>query len=202
MWIAIDRFVAVVFPLKLGLISSKIRAIAIFSTWLLGGVFYFPWLITYDVVELGNGKYCRPRNIKSIFPSKEGAELYNWLHVTIRSLAPLFVVIVLYTAIVISLKRRSKALMNATQYERQHSLQKRRQATQMAVVILVLFYICVIPYTLLRFAGFWKPSCAFLRSFYYISILMFFSSSVVNPIVCLSFVESYRRGLRNIVCYF
>ena len=72
----------------------------------------------------------------------------------------------------------------------------------MAVIILVLFYICVIPYTLLRFVDFWKPSCAFLRSFYFISILMFFSSSVVNPIICLSFVESYRRGLRNIVCYF
>lgn len=31
---------------------------------------------------------------------------------------------------------------------------------------------------------------------------MFLLSSVVNPMICLSFVESYRRGLRNIVCYF
>ena len=36
-WIAIDRFVAVVFPIKLGLISSKIRTIAIVSTWVLEG---------------------------------------------------------------------------------------------------------------------------------------------------------------------
>ena len=27
-------------------------------------------------------------------------------------------------------------------------------------------------------------------------------SSVVNPIICLSFVESYRRELKNLVCYF
>ncbi len=29
---------------------------------------------------------------------------------------------------------------------------------------------------------------------------MYYSSSAVNPIICLSFVESYRRGLRNILC--
>ena len=201
-WIAIDRFVAVVFPLKLGLISSKIRTVAIVSTWILAGVFYFPSLITWEVVEFGNSTYCSPVNMKSIFPNKEGDAAYNWLHVTIRFLAPLLVITVLYTAIAISLKRRSKALRNVAQYEQQHSVKKRRQATQMAVIILVLFYICVIPYTLLRFDDVWKPSCAFLRSFYFISILMFFSSSVVNPIICLSFVESYRRGLRNIVCYF
>ena len=201
-WIAIDRFVAVVFPLKLGLISSKIRTVAIVSTWILAGVFYFPSLITWEVVEFGNSTYCSPVNIKSIFPNNEGDAAYNWLHVTIRFLAPLLVITVLYTAIAISLKRRSKALRNVAQYQQQHSVKNRRQATQMAVIILVLFYICVIPYTLLRFVDVWKPSCAFLKSFYFISILMFCLSSVVNPIICLSFVESYRRGLRNIVCYF
>jgi len=196
-WIAIDRFVAVVFPLKLGLISSKIRTTAIVSTWILAGVFYFPPLITWDLVKLGNITYCGSVNIKSISPSKEGGTVYNWLHVTIRSLAPLVVISVLYTAIAISLKRRSSALMN----ERQHSVKKRKQATQMAVAILVLFYICVIPYTVLGLVDFWKPSCAFLTSFYFISILMLFLSSVVNPIICLSFVESYRHGLKNILCY-
>ena len=92
--------------------------------------------------------------------------------------------------------------MNVAQYERQHSVKKRRQATKMAVVILVLFYICLIPYTLLRFVNYLRPSCAFQRSFSFIAVFMFLLSSVVNPIICLSFVESYRRGLRNIVCYF
>ena len=201
-WIAVDRFVAVVFPFKFGLISSKIRITAIASTWILAGVFYFPSLITWELVEFGNSTYCSPVKLESIFPSKEASEVYYWLHVTIRFLAPLFVVTVLYTAIVISLKRRSKALMNVAHCERQHSVKKRRQATQMAVAILVLFYICVIPYTLLGFVNRRERSCAFQKSFNSTSSLMFFSSSVVNPTICLSFAESYRRGLRNIVCYF
>ena len=201
-WIAIDRFVAVVFPIKVGLISSKIRTIVIVSTWFLACVFYFPSLVSSGLAEYRNNTLCSLVNKESIFPNKGAFQGYYWLHVTIRLLAPLFVVTVLYIAIVISLKRRSKALMNVTQYERHHSVKKRRQATKMAVVILVLFYICVIPYTVLSFVNYLRPSCAYQISFTFIAVCMFLSSSVVNPIICLSFVESYRRGLKSIVCCF
>ena len=197
-WIAIDRFVAVVFPIKLGLISSKIRSIAIVSTWLLACVFYFPWLVSSGLTEYRNNTLCDITKNESVFPNEGAYQGYYWLHVTIRLLAPLFVITVLYIAIVISLKRRRKALLNVAQYEPQHSVKKRRQATQMAVAILVLFYICVIPYTVLIFVTHLRPSCAFV----FIAVFMFMSSSVVNPIICLSFVESYRRGLKSIVCCF
>ena len=200
-WIAIDRFVAVVFPMKLGLISSRIRTIAIVSTWVLAGVFYFPLLITpFELYEFDNNTYCSQIDLKSIFPNKEG---YNWLHLTIRYFAPLLLITVFYTAIAITLKRRRKALADTLpSVPEQRYLKKRRQATQMAIVILVLFYICVIPHTLLHFVYLWRHSCAFLRSFYSLAIFLLLLSSVVNSIICLSFVESYRCGLKNIMCYF
>ena len=55
-WIATDRFVAVVFPLKVGLISPKIRAAAIASLWIFAGLFNSPSLIVSDVVVHGNKK--------------------------------------------------------------------------------------------------------------------------------------------------
>ena len=73
-WIAIDRFVAVVFPLKLGLISRKIRTIAIVSTWVLAGVFYSPLLITIELHEFDNNTYLR---VKSDHRSKF-SNLSNW----------------------------------------------------------------------------------------------------------------------------
>ncbi|XP_020631506.1 endothelin B receptor-like [Orbicella faveolata] len=123
-WIAVDRFVAVVFPIKLGLISSKICTKAVVSMWVLAGV------------SISHRRF----------------QGYYLLHATICFLAPLFVITVLYTAIAISLKRISKTLMNVAQYERQHSAKKRRRATKMTIVILVLFYICVIPQTVLPFS--------------------------------------------------
>ena len=46
-----------------------------------------------------------------------------------------------------------------------------------------------------------RPSCALLRPpIYFIARLALSSSSVVNPIICLLFVRSYRRGVKNILC--
>ena len=202
-WIAIDRFVAVVFPIKLGLISGKSRTKAIISTWIFAGVVYFPLLMTSGLAESENNTVCVLVSKKSIFRNKGSFETYSWLHMTIQFFAPLILITILYTAIAITLKRRKKALADTLpNVPEQRYLKKRRQATQMAIVILVLFYICVIPYTLLRFEKLWRPSCAFLRSFTFISYFMLHFSTAVNPVICLSFVESYRRGLKNFLCYF
>ena len=198
-WIAIDRFLAVVFPIKLGIISGKIRTKAIVSTWILAGVFYFPFLITSGVVEHGNETFCSLSK-QSIFP-KETVDGYFWLHLTIRFLAPLVLLTVLYSAIAITLKGKRKDLEDTSpNVPGQRYLKKRRQATQMAVVILVMFYICVIPYTVVHFLFPLGRFCAFRRLFQYLANLMFLSSSIVNPVICLSFVETYRRGLKNILC--
>ena len=52
-WMATDRFVAVVFPIKLGLISTKISTTAIISTWIFAEVLKIPWLLTSKLVERG-----------------------------------------------------------------------------------------------------------------------------------------------------
>ncbi|XP_078353554.1 QRFP-like peptide receptor [Oculina patagonica] len=199
-WIAIDRFVAVVFPIKLGLISNKTRVIAIVSTWIIAGLLNFPKLIIFGLAQHGNDTYCT--NIGSFFTNQMAINAHFWLQLTLFIFAPLLLITILYTAIAISLKRQSKALADTAPNVQRHSLKKRRQAIQMAVVIVVLFYICVIPQTLLYILPYthWTPSCAFLRVFPFLMAFMLCTSSIVNPIICLSFVESYRRGLRNILC--
>ena len=199
-WIAIDRFVAIVFPIKLGLISNKFRAIAIVSTWIIAGLLNFPKLIIWGLVEYGNETYCS--DIGSVFTNQEAIVAYIWLQMTSFFFVPLFFVCILYTAIAISLKRQSKALADTTPSVQRHSLNKRTRAIQMTFVIVVLFYICVSPYALLNIIPFthWRPSCSFQRLFMFLAIFMLHLTSIVNPIICLSFVESYRHGLRNILC--
>ena len=195
-WIAIDRFVAVVFPIKLGLISPKIRTAAIVSTWMFAGLFNSPSLIIADVVVHGN---------KSVFCNKTSdnpdvSAAISFAQFALLFIAPLVVITVLYTAIAIALKRRNRALTDNAQNLQRHSEKKRKQAVRMTVTIVALFYICVIPSTLLYFAAYWRLSCASQRLFYSLASFAFCLSSMVNPIICLSFVESYRRGLQNILC--
>ncbi len=195
-WIAIDRFAAVVFSMKLGLISAKIRTIAIACTWIVGGVFYFPKLITWGLVARGNHTLCTLVNPESVLTCQKAGDGYFWLHISLRLIGPLFIITVLYTAIAITLRRQNKAFAKV----QRHSLKKnRRQALKMAVVTVVLFYICVIPHVLIYFVVLRTP-CPFQRWFNVLAILLFCLSTTVNPIICLSFVGSHRRGLRNVFC--
>ncbi|XP_020631368.1 neuropeptide FF receptor 2-like [Orbicella faveolata] len=199
-WIAIDRFVAVVFPIRIGFISTKIRTMAIASSWIFAGLLNSPKLIIWGLVQHGDYAFCSA--VRSVFTNHEANSVYEWLQVTFFLLSPLFLTSVLYTTTAIALKRQNKALADSAPNVQRLSLKKRRQAIQMLAVIVALFYICIIPQSSLYFAPYihWRPSCAFIRLFYFWAFFAYCSSTAVNPIICLSFVESYRRGLKNILC--
>ena len=198
-WIAIDRFVAVVFPIKLGLISPKIRTTAIVSTWIFAGLFNSPSLIISDVVVHDNRKaFCKYRGDLVGDPDVSMAFMFaqlSWLFIV-----PLVVITVLYTAIAIALKRQNRALSDNAQNLQRLSVKKRRQAIGMSVTIVALFYICVFQSTLLYFNAFWVFSCVSQKLVFNLTSFAFSLTSMINPIICLSFVKRYRRGLRNILC--
>ena len=199
-WIAIDRFMAIVFPIKLGLITNKIRTRAIVSTWIFAVLLNSPSLIISRLIQ--NGSYTTCHDTGTIFTDNKASKAYNVLQVIFHLFVPMCLVSILYIAIAIALKRKSKALVDNAANVQQHSLKKRKQGIQMAVVIVMLFYICVIPFISLVFIpdARWTSSCALQRVFIYLAFFMLLSTSIVNPVICLSFVESYRRGLKNILC--
>ena len=197
-WIGIDRFAAVVFPIKLGLISPKIRTTAIISTWIIAGLFNSPSLIISDVVVHDNRSAFCSFVDDSVYNSDVSAA-FLFAQLFLLFISPLVVITVLYTAIAIALKRQNRTLSDTAQNLQRYSARKRRQAIRMAVIIVVLFYICVIPSTFLYFVAYWSLSCAMQRLFFSLASFVYSSSSMVNPVICLSFVESYRRGLQNIL---
>ena len=107
-WIAIDRFVAVVFPIRLGLISTKVRIMAIASTWILAAAFNSPHLITWGLFTQGNNTFCGAVNMNSVFTNQEASAAYFWLQLIFFLIAPLFLVTFLYVVVAVALKRQSK----------------------------------------------------------------------------------------------
>ena len=199
MWIAIDRFVAVVFPMKTGLISSKVRTIAIVSTWICASLVKLPQLISSQLDVRGNHTVYAETNMESFLSNNNAYGTYLWLQFCLFIIVPLVVITVLYTAIAITLTMRKKALAGLASNAQRHATKKRRQAIKITVAILVLFYLCITPLTLVYFIPNWRPSCPIQRVLYLVTSFSLYLSSTVNPFICLSFVESYRRGLRNIL---
>lgn len=198
-WIAVDRFVAILFPMKIGLISTASRVTAITSSWIIAVFFNSPLLVTWAQARYDNKLFCTPVNTMSVFPNEKALITYFLLHLAFNIIAPLILVSLLYTAIAITLKRRRKALIHVAANMQRHSLRKQKRAVQMCFVITTAFYVCVVPQALLYYVNNWTTSCTLLYSFSITADVLLYSSAAVNPIICLSFVQSYRRGLKNIL---
>ena len=195
-WIAVDRFVAVFFPMKINLISTRSRLFTIASTWIVSIMtkgFYF---YSFGLVQENDEIICSGFfNASNSFIHLTYSKVYTALF----QIAPLIVMTVLYSAIAVSLRRQDKALRSAP-VEQLH--QRKRRAIKMSFCVMAAFYICFLPR--LSYFILWQYeialSCSFSKELLlFIASLMLYLSSTMNPIICMTFVESYRRGLRKIL---
>ena len=63
--ITVDRFVAVVFPLRSPLIRSKLCPFFILGTWIVAAAYLSPYFYTYQLVEYAGKRWCPARRKKA-----------------------------------------------------------------------------------------------------------------------------------------
>ena len=181
-WIALDRFIAVVFPMKVHLISSRFRVLAIASTWIVALLCGSTSSIDSKVVHKNGALDCRA---ETNFQYAGAAGV----------LASLIFITILYCIIAVTLRRKNKALPTAPV---NGNVQRKRQAMKMSICVVAAFYLCFIPVIIVFLSGkALERSCLLLRILRPLPGLMINLSSMANPIICFIFVENYRRGLRE-----
>ena len=189
-WIAVDRFVAVVLPMKAHLISSRMRAFAIASTWIVAmianclNLYAFELITGYSEEEI----YCTD-DYNTAYSNKT----YKRVRTVLIHIAPLITMTILYCIIAVTLRRQDNALRQRAVHQKD---QRKQRAIKMALCVMVAFYICTLPllllYILLEYE--FPISCLV----WFLAYVMYYFSSAVNPIICMTFVQSYRRGLKSL----
>ena len=189
-WIALDRFVAVVWPMKVRLITSKFRSFAIASTWIVA--------LTANSVDLYSSELLKENG--EIRCGKDKTSLLfkaiNYVRLVFFAFAPIVLITILYCAIAFTLRKQDKMLQCTTVHRTDH---KKRQAIKMSLCVVGLFYLFFLPCVtalVLRETSVLK-TCLY-KHLFLVSILAVHVSSTTNPIVCFTFVESFRRGLREV----
>ena len=192
-WISLDRFVAVVLPLKALLISSRFRAFAIASTWVVAVLINSTDLYTMTLIQESGGFHCtREKNLSLVLKTT------MYFRVVLISIAPLLLITALYSAIAVTLKRRNATLSCSSTKDND---QRKRQALKMSLCIIVAFNLCVLLYIIMAVAGLqdeFPVSCLGYKVLWFLALFGLYFTSVVNPSLCFTFIESYRRGLREI----
>ena len=199
--IALERFVAVVFPLRAKRITSRLRVALILSTWIISIAVNGPYFYTFKINEYDSEAYCIP-SWEPAFEEPSTSKFYATFLCVVIVIIPFTLMAVIYTIIVLTLVRKRKALRDAVRGGVIRD-KMNRNVLKMAVTIVVVFAICWGPANIyifiLIFVWNWQVSPCALLAFSFISQFFAHANSAINPLIYFGFVENYRRSLRNAI---
>ena len=199
--IAVDRFGAVVFPLRSPLIRSKLCPFFILATWMFAIVFLWPDLLAFELVEHPEGARCERRWKKTFGESLSFASVllaYNIVFMYI----PVLLLVILYSIVVIKLKTQAHPGEQSANTQQQRN-RRNRNVLQMSIAIVTVFVLCWLPYNTNHLMTVYQDSpalnsCSFLI-YWYVTYFTADAYCAINPIICFIFSSNYRQGVKRLM---
>ena len=200
--IAVDRFGAVVFPLRYPLISSKLCPFFILATWIVAMAFQSPKLFAYKLFEYPGSLLCEMR-WNEAFGELSSIENYYVSILGIFFIIPLVLLAILYVIIYLKVKSQKspgERVRRSANFGQQRQ-QRKRNVLKMAFAIVLGFAVCWLPLSIFWFLFFFVSDIWSCGSQHFI-ILAFFmarANCALNPCICFIFSRNYREGLKTLL---
>ena len=194
--IAVERYIAIVHPLKVILLTRKKRAALIFAAWLIPITYSVPHIFYFEVEEVDQIAFCRfswnPLAIMIFYATT----------FVVFFVVPLTSITVHYTVIVRALK---KAIPSDD--ANQNSFQKKRYMHSQNIMrlyksIVTVFVGCYLLYTVFLIMKaivpklFLKDECKWMLGIFYFMLPLL--SSTVNPFILFLFSTNFRQALQTL----
>ena len=200
--IAVDRFGAVVFPLRSQLISTKLCRFFILATWIVAMAILSPYLFAMQLAEYPRGLVCLWQWNEAFGETSSYAN-YLLAYLIVLVYIPLVLIALIYSVILLKLKSQ-KIPGEQSVNTREQRAKRERNALTMSIAIVLVFAICWLPLTARSLLLFFPldsimiSSCGFRYS-RSISFFLAHSNCAVNPCICFIFSGNYRQGLKNLL---
>jgi len=200
--IAVDRFGAVVLPLRSPLVSSKMYPFFILATWIVAMAVFSPYVLALKLVEYPGKLACEIRWNEAFGESSSFANYLLALYLVFCYL-PIVLLVILYSIIVFTLKSQKIPGEQSVNAEQQRA-KRNRNVLKMAIAIVVGFVLCWVPWSIINLLLFSAlesdrtlPCDFYLYNGigYFISLL----SCIINPLICFTFSGNYRQGLKRLL---
>ena len=199
--IAVDRFGAVVFPLRSPLIRSKLCPFFILATWIVAVAFDSPYLFTLELVESPEGTGCYIEWEKVFGESLSYASFVLASH-SLFLYIPLLLLVILYSIVVIKLKTQAHPGEQSANTQQQRN-RRNRNVLHLSIVIVTVFVFCWLPFSInllimLYQDTFTHFSCS-SQIYYKVTVYMAFAYCAINPVICFMFSSNYRKALKRLI---
>ena len=195
--IAVDRFGAVVFPLRSPLIRSKLCPFFISAMWIVAGAVSSRNFFTFQLVEYSGEIRCQMRWKKAFGESSSFTD-FLLPYCVLLIFIPVMLLVILYSIILFKLKTQAHPGQSVN--TQQHRKRQNRNVLQMSIAIVLVFVSCWLPfYTNLFVIEYISvQSCAFLL-YFDVAVVMTVAYCAINPITCFIFSTNYRQGLKRLM---
>ena len=201
--IAVDRFGAVVFPLRSPLIRSKLCPFFILATWVVAVTVSSPFFFAAKLVENSGRKQCdRNAGWKETFGEFSSYQDFTIVIFTLFIYIPVLLLVIFYSFIFIKLKAQVHPGEHSSNIEQQRQRRK-RNVLHMSIAIISVFVFCWLPFITNVLidnyrSSFMYFSCSFWL-YYHVTFYIAAANCTFNPIVCFTFSSNYRLGLKRLI---
>ncbi|XP_078381418.1 QRFP-like peptide receptor [Oculina patagonica] len=193
--IAVDRFSAVVFPLRPPLIGSRLCNYFILVTWIVAMATKSPYLFARKLVEDRGKLVCEIQWEKAFGTSSFPRSSYAIAQCVLLFYIPFTLLAISYSIIVLNLKSQTPSGEPSIDAERKR-MKMEQNVLKMAIAIVLGFAVCWLPFNILLFLHYFvwdnktKFSCDIMR-YRFIVVFMGYANSAVNPCICYVFSERF-----------
>jgi len=196
--IAVNRFFAVFYPLRMGF-SKSLSAILIGFIWLVSCVTASPMLYAMKVIDVDGNLQCIEQWAPA-FDGESSQKNYTLLLLTLLYALPLAAITVLYTAVVRKVWRR-QVPGNITTPNQLVELVTKKRVLRMLITVVIVFGFCWLPYYTYLFLSFivhYPPHCSSLANVMFIGLFLGHANSAINPCIYAIFNKEYRSSLTTV----
>lgn len=200
--ITVDRFGAVVIPLRSPLISPKLCLFSVFASWIVAITIFSPYLFAVKLVSEIPGKLMCTLEWNDTFGESSNPLFFFLAVLAVFLYIPLALMIILYSIILVKLKSQRPPGEHSIKAKKQH-IKRQRNVLKLAAAIVIAFAVCWIPLSIynvlsLLVGDITKSSSCNMLQYHFIASFMGQANCAVNPCICFIFSENYRCGLKNI----
>ena len=199
--IAVDRFGAVVFPLRSPLIRSKLCPFFILATWIVAVAVSSPPLFAYELVESPEGAWCDLEWKKAFGESSSYTSFVLPFYILFIYI-PVLLLVILYSIIVIKVKTQAHPGEQSANSQQQRD-RKNRNVLQMSIAIVTVFGLCWLPVSINSLIILYQDTLTHLSCSFWIydevTIFMATAYCAINPVICFMFSSNYRKALKRLI---
>ena len=199
--VAMERFQCVVYPTKPPITIKTCRRL-ICLIWLFAAASHSFYLYSLKVVPVNSTtNICVPTWHRNRIENFKALRIQAMVLMTCLFHIPLVTLTVLYTTIIVTLRQRKLDMVDhltSTTVRRRE--QQNRKVAFMLIAVVVVFVLAYLPFTVFVCLLFFKPQGFLIPcELSFIVHFLFYSYSVINPVVYYYFNHKYRRGFEQLL---